>query len=82
MNLLDFELDVFLSFFLLLQMTPEETDKFLQEMEKKFANRYTEKDSEYARVTKTLQQGSSQPPLIEHKPKNHGNYGNHRRDRY
>ena len=48
-------------------MGPEETATFLKECEEKFANRYTKKDTEYARVSKTLTTGCV-PPLIVYKP--------------
>ena len=50
-------------------MSPEEAAAFVKECEEKFANRYTEKDPEYARVCKTLTTGSV-PPLIPHRPSN------------
>jgi len=58
-------------------MTPEEKAAFLTECEKKFTKRYTEKDPEYSRVCKTLDQGGSEPPLVVNKPRE---YDNHNRD--
>ena len=58
-----------LVFFTGIIMSPEEAAAFVKECEEKFANRYTEKDPEYARVCKTLTTGSV-PPLIPHRPSN------------
>lgn len=56
-------------------MTPEESSKFVEDCEKKFASRYTEKDGEYARVCKNT--GSSIPPLMENKPRQHQDQRHH-----
>ena len=49
-------------------MSPEECAAFVKECEEKFANRYTEKDPEYARVCKNLITPSV-PPLIPPRPR-------------
>ena len=61
-------------------MSPEETAAFLKECEEKFASRYTEKDTEYARVCKTLTTGCV-PPLVPYKPRNN-DYNSDRRDHH
>ena len=45
-------------------MTPEEQREFVEQCEKKFANRYTDEDPEYKRVAATVRNGGTAPPML------------------
>ena len=64
----------------LIPFESKKTFSFPKECEEKFANRYTEKDTEYARVCKTLTTGCV-PPLVPYKPRNN-DYNSDRRDHH
>ena len=62
-------------------MSQEEAQAFMAECEKKYADRYTDKEQEYARVKRNLDKGV-EPPVIVPKPRQHGNHDDQRRSHY
>ena len=65
-------------FFAFQMMSSEVADKFVEECNTEFKDRYTSKDQEYDRVCKNLEHGGQVPPVIQ--PfRHHHDHDHHRR---